>query len=190
MIGAAVSQIAKQLNQHLKRTLRSAEDVVVMSNVVEQDGSLAKDAANRLLVFVVNIEKDASSRRPPEPSGDANGRVTGFPPVLLNLHVMLAAHFPSANYAEALKLLSAAIQFFQGRPILDHANSPDLDPRIARLVLDIENLDIHDLSNLWGVLSGRYLPSVLYKVRLVAIDSGDVRARQPVASRPRTAVGT
>ena len=185
MIAAAVTHIAGQLNQHLRRTFESSEEVVVVSNLLEQDGTLATNVNNRVVVFLVNVEKDATAQRMPnvERQG-ADGRVVSYPPIFLNLYVMVAAHFGAGNYAEALKFLSAAVGFFQGRPIFDHANSPDLDPRVERLVLDIENLSVHDLSNLWGVLSGHYLPSVLYKVRMVAFDSGDIRRRTPAIRKP------
>ena len=40
--------------------------------------------------------------------------------------------------------------------------------------MEIENLNMQDLSSLWGMLSGKYQPSILYKVRMVAFESGDV----------------
>ena len=40
MIYAAVSHISSQLNQFLKRSFDLVEDVVVMSNILEQDGTL------------------------------------------------------------------------------------------------------------------------------------------------------
>jgi hypothetical protein len=98
-------------------------------------------------------------------------------PLALNLYVMLAANFNSANYAEALKFLSNAISFFQRQPVFDHQATPGMDERIDRLVLDIENLNVQDLSSMWGMLSGKYLPSVLYRVRVVTFDARDIRGR-------------
>jgi len=54
---------------------------------------------------------------------------------------------------ESLKFISNTISVFQRRPFLDHDNAPDLDTRIDKLVLDIQNLTIADLGNLWGILS-------------------------------------
>ena len=184
MIAAAVNHIANQLNLFLKRSFDSAEEIVVVSNLVEQDGQLAGNINNRLCVFLVNVEKDSTAQRPNGGGGGFTTRVVGYPPVYLNLYVMVAAHYGQGNYAEALKFISATIAFFQGRPILDHSNTPDLDDDIEKLVLDIENLSITDLSNLWGILSGHYLPSVLYKVRMVAFDGTDVRKMVPSIRAP------
>jgi hypothetical protein len=111
-------------------------------------------------------------------------------PVCLNLMVMFAAQFAAANYAEALKLISATIAFFQSRPLFDHHNTPDLDPRIDRLALDIENLALGDLGNVWGLLGGRYVPSVFYKMRMVSIDAGEVSAEVPLVVREDVRAGS
>jgi len=105
--------------------------------------------------------------------------------VCLNLMLMFAANFSGSNYPEALKFISSTIAFFQSRPLFDHQNTPELDPRIDKLALDIENLGIGDLSNLWGMLSGKYLPSVLYRVRLITIDAGQLNAQLPLVRQPQ-----
>jgi hypothetical protein len=187
MIASAVTHIAGQLNEFLQRGLDSSEEVAVVSNLLEQDGTLASHINNRLVVFLVNVEKDGSPQRPTNGLRGAKFRAGTYPPVYLNLYVMIAAHFAGGNYAESLKFLSHAVSFFQASPVLDHSNTPNMDDRIERMVLDIENLSIPDLSNLWGVLSGHYLPSVLYKVRMMAFDSGDVSKLTPMIRRPESA---
>lgn len=176
MIHAAVSHIASQLNQFLKRSFDLSEDVVAMSNVMEQDGTLAPNINNKLIVFLVNVEKETASSRPGSLGGFERSAAT-YPPVFLNLYVMVAANFGCSNYPEALKFLSNTVSFFQRQPVFDHQVTPELDKRIEKLALDIENLNIQDLSSLWGILSGKYQPSILYKVRMVAFDAGDIRSQ-------------
>ena len=177
MIDSAISHIASQLNQFLRRSLELSEDVVVVSNIHEQDGTVAPNIDNKLVLFLTNIEKDTTPRAQPRAQAVSAGRTTlTTPPLHLNLYLMVAGYFSGNNYQESLKFLSNTVRFFQSVPVLDHGNTPDMDPGIDRLVLDIENLDIQQLSNLWGVLSGKYLPSVLYKVRMVTVDAGAVTA--------------
>lgn len=188
MIYAAISHVTGQLNQFLKRTFDVSEDVVVISNVVEQDGTLAANTANRIVASLINIEKDASpGSRVPAASGSGITAVATCPPIHTNLYLLFAGNYNGKNYAEALKLLSNTISFFQRNPLFTRQNSPGLDQRIARLSLDIENLNIKDLSSLWSVLSGKYLPSVLYKIRMITFDAGDVTTRIPriVESHPQ-----
>lgn len=172
MIYAAVSHLANQLNHFLRRSFDLTEDVVVLSNIVEQDGTLAPNINNKLVVFLVNVEKEAASRQ--GSSGGFDRFSSSYPPVSLNLYVMVAANFNCSNYAEGLKFLSNAVSFFQRQPIFDHQATPDMDKRIDKLALEIANLSTQDLSSLWGVLSGKYQPSILYKVRMVSFDADDV----------------
>lgn len=192
MIDAAINHIAGQLNQFLVRSFDLNEDVVVVSNVLEQDGNVAPHINNKLVVFLANIEKDTSPQRlpfqPPAQFVGADRAIVSTPPLYLNLYLMVAAAFSGSNYPEALKFISNAIGFFQRQPVFDHTNTPELDDRINKLVMEMENLNIHDMSNLWGVISGKYLPSVLYKMRMVAIDAGDVRSQVPVMKAPQSFV--
>lgn len=172
MIDAALKHVRDQLNQFLKRSFGLNEDVVVLSNILDQDGSLAASVNDKLVVFLVNIERD---RTPANGSGggfSAARAVTGAVPIHLNIYTMISGNF--RDYVESLKFLSNTVSFFQRYPVLDGHNTPDLDRRIDKLVMEIENLSIHDLSTLWGVLSGRYLPSVFYKIRMVTFDSDTV----------------
>lgn len=187
MIQAAISHLANQLNQFMKRNYDLNEDIAVVSNLIEADGSVGPQASNKLVFLLANIEKDTTpqSGRLGFRSGDGRALVSSNP-LYLNLYVMLAANFGGSNYPEALKFISIAIGFFQRQSLFDHQNSPDLDRRIERLVLDIENLPIQDLSNLWGLLGGKYLPSVLYRVRMVTFSPDDLIAQLPVVNTPET----
>ena len=188
MIDAAITQVASQLNQALKRQFMSAEDLVAVSNLHEQDGTVTTQAVNKVAVFLVNIEREAV----PGGGGGGNGLQRVFAQaqaVHLNLMVMFAANFGAGNYPEALKFLSSTVSFFQSRPVFNHQNTPELDNRIDKLTLEIENLGLSDLSNLWGILSGKYLPSVLYRMRLVSIDASQITATIPRITKPTTGVG-
>jgi hypothetical protein len=190
VIYAAINQIAVELNQYLKRAFERSEDTVVVSNLLEQDGTVASHIDNKVVLFVANIEKETvTSALPRARVVGAERSVVGSAPLHLNLYVMFAAYFSGNNYPEALKSISATIRFFQMNPVFDHQNTPDLDPRIDRLTLDVENLDIQELSNLWGILSTRYLPSVMYKVRLVTIDADAVRSEVHTITEPQPSLG-
>jgi hypothetical protein len=186
VIQAALTHLANQLNAYLKRTNNLTEDIVVVSSLVESDGSAAPHTNNKLILLLTNIEKDTVPQSGAARSTGFDGRVPiSNRPIYLNLYVMLAANFSGSNYTEALKFISKAIAFFQMQPVFDKHSSPDLDSRIDKLVLDIENLNIQDLSNLWGLLGGKYLPSVHYRVRMVAISPDNIVAQVPRASRPQ-----
>jgi len=185
MIDAAINHIASSTNKYLMRAFDLDEDVVVVSNILEQDGTVATHIDNKIVVSLINIEKDSF------PLAQQNGSVSSTSrtpdtnlPVHFNLYLMFASYFSGSNYQEGLKFLSNTISYFQGQSVFDHQNSPDLDRKIDKLVLDIQNLSMDDLSNLWGILSGRYLPSVLYKVRMVSYNASAVKGQISVMSKP------
>ncbi|MGR9577844.1 DUF4255 domain-containing protein [Pandoraea sputorum] len=189
MINAAVGHLAGRLNEHLKQTYTLDGDIVTMSGLVDVSGQAVANTSNRLVVMLTHIERDSGPVRKGIP-GDAGASSLslGVAPLYLNLYVMVAANFSGGHYEDSLKLISAAIAFFQRNPVFDHRSSPSLDPRIDRLMLEIENLDIRELSNLWTMLGGKYLPSVLYKVRLMAPDTGDITGTVPTVRAPVPAI--
>ncbi len=177
MIDSAVKEIAGQLNQFLMGRYDLNEDIVVVSNLLEQDSSIDPYVHNKVVVFLVNIERDTGALRQTKTDKGFERDVKSNPPIYLNLYLMFAGCFGGKNYPQALKFISDTISYYQKVPVLDRHVTPSLDDRIEKLVLNIENLNIQDLSNLWGILSNRYLPSILYKVRLVAYDHVDVRSQ-------------
>lgn len=188
MIDIALAHIAGQLDQALRRRFGAAEAMVVVSSLVDLDGSVSPQVGGKLVVLLAGIERETLAYRDNRQLQATDGRfVTGSAPAHLNLSVMCAANFASGTYAEALKLISATVAFFQARPVIDHANTPELDARIDKLTLEIENLGMPAMCNLWGVLGGKYLPSVLYKVRMSTIEAGDVTGQATLVRE--TAVG-
>jgi hypothetical protein len=187
MIYAAIGHITTQLNQHLKRSFDLNEDIVILSNIVEQDGTVAANVTNRIVASLINIEKDTTAGvRLTAATRSGQAAELTHPPVHTNLYLLFSGNFNGKNYSEALKFLSHTISYFQRNPLFTRNNSPGLDPRISRLALDIENLNIKDLSSLWTVLSGKYLPSVLYKIRMVTFHAEDVITRMPKLAEPST----
>jgi len=192
MLDAAIGLIAAQLNQALRSAFQLSEDPVVVTSLVDVNDSAPVIAANKLVIFLANIERETvvavQGLRAAGAGGDAVAQTSAA--VHLNLMLMFAANFGGSKYTEALKFLSATIAFFQGRGLFDHHNSPDLDPRIERLVLEIENLKVPELSNLWGILGGKYVPSILYRVRMITFDSGHINQLVPRIGRARGGVSS
>jgi hypothetical protein len=192
MLDAAIGLIATQLNQALRGAFQLSEDLVVVTNLVDVNGGAPVNATNKLVIFLANIERDtvmaSQGMRAAVASGDRDAIAQTSAAVHLNLMLMFAANFGGSKYTEALKFISATIAFFQGRALFDHHNSPDLDPRIERLALDIENLNVAELSNLWGIMGGKYMPSILYRVRMITFDSGHITNLVPRIVRTRGSV--
>lgn len=190
MIQAAIQHLSGQLAQFVRRRHGSAEEMVVASTLVQPDGSPVPQAQNRLVLTLVKIEKDTVPRPGTGRATESDGRVgVNGAPLHLNLHVLLSANFGGGAYTEALRYLSTAIAFFQRTPVMDGSTSPDLPQGIQRLVLDIENASIQELSNLWGMLGAKHCPSILYKVRMVTIGGSEIAGLLPEISEGVPSLG-
>lgn len=140
MIDAALGLMVGQLNEHLRRRFQLSEDLAVLSNLLEQNGTLVPLVANKLVLFLAGVERDTIAHRAHgTPLGLHSQQLVAGAPVYLNLLVMCAANFSGGNYPEALKFLSSAIAFFQSHQVLDQHSAPGLDPGLERLVLSIDH---------------------------------------------------
>lgn len=189
MIDSALGVLALQLNQMFRRHVVLAEDLVVVSNLQEPDGSAVPLVANKVVLFLAGIERDTAAHRlRPAATGEQRSQVVGPEPLYLNLLILCAATFSGQNYPEALRFLADAMAYLQANPVFDHQNAPDLDVRIDRFIVNIENLSSSEMHSVWSIHGGRYLPSVMYRARLVCLDTGAMRGREPLVGQPDVGV--
>jgi hypothetical protein len=71
------------------------------------------------------------------------------------------------HYAERLKILCYVLGYFQARPAFDAQSGPGLPTGLDKLSCELVNLSTQELPNVWTILGARYLPSALYKLRMV-----------------------
>lgn len=191
VIDSALRLLATELGQALRPFADGGAPLVALSNLTDGNGGAIPDATEKLAVFLVNIAREDVPVRGLRAVDSGQARFAAQqPPVYLSLLVMFAANFSGANYNEALKLIGSTIAFFQGKPLFTPLNTPELDPGIEQLSLAIENLGITEMSNLWGIFGGRYVPSVLYRLRLLAIDAGQLEGQPRRIEETRVAAGT
>lgn len=154
----------------------TSEDAIVLSPVVKADGTLSIPD-NSLGLTLVNIEEERVVKSQNAVSIAGDGRVSIVnPEIKLNLFILISANF--TNYDTGLQFLSAVVKCFQSKNVFTPDNTPFLDPSIQKLIVELFSLDFEKQNHLWGSLGAKYLPSVLYRVRLVAIQEGIKQAEQ------------
>jgi Pvc16 N-terminal domain len=171
VIDDALNFICDQLTDYLqlKLDIPTGGPIQLANITTLQDGNTGSTTTETYNTFLslVNIEEDRISE-----SQKNHRRIGGIlinenPKVHLNLYVLFAVNL--ANYPESLKRLSLIIQFFQYQNVFNPLNSPSLPTGIEKLIFDLVTLSFQDLNNLWGILGSKYLPSVMYKVRMIKI---------------------
>src|SRR5262245_21803044 len=182
MLDRTLSFLLAQLNDHLGTRFPSKEPHVVLSSLSTMEGTVPPEIANRVVLTLVNIEREGAAGPPPGPTRMENGAFVRTSPALnLNLYVLVSASYGS-NYAEALKLLSAVLGYFQGKPAFTAQTTPTFPKGLDRLTMEIVNLDPQGVNNLWGNLGVKYLPSVLYKARMFTLQEEWVVEQVPPIS--------
>lgn len=180
MIYEALSCLTEDMNEYFRNKLKINEDKVVLSGIVSQDGSIAIQGENKIVVTLINIERETAYQ---VGQRSLSGLVANSAPSLnLNMHVLFTSYFSSNNYPEALRFLSFTIGYFQHKSVISTSNTPALDSRIDKLTFEIIDLDPDKLSNIWATLGAKYMPSILYKVRMLNIDESVVREYRPAIS--------
>jgi hypothetical protein len=179
MIDKALFFLRQEINTYLK--LKTGDDnKITLSAIVSQSGTevAPHNAAGMMLV---NVEEEKSYRQPNPQTVASNGYYSFQNPELtLNLYMMLYANH--ADHREALVLLSYIVQFFQSKNVFDNQESPQLGDDIEKLVVDLYSLSFEQQNQLWASLGAKYLPSVLYRVRMVVVNE-----KQPTAVLPGVA---
>jgi hypothetical protein len=179
MIDKTLTFLLDELNGFLGGRFQSSENLVVLSGLVNPDGTVPMAIENKLILTLVNAEREAAAvSAGANSSGFAGPRTRVSPPLNLNLYVLVSANFGN-NYAEAIKFLSQALAFFQAKPVFTPQGSAAFPGELERLSMELVNLDFSLLNNLWAALGAKYLPSVVYKVRMLSIQEAWVTDRVP-----------
>lgn len=180
MLDLALKFLVKELNVFLKSRTGSDEVFAELSRLVGDDGKWSI-GENRIGFSLASIEEERTlkAQRPEQVLIDGQ-QVLLEPTLRLNLHFLVAARFQ--QYEQALHFLGHVLTFFQAHPQFQIDRYPSLDPRIRKLTLELLNLNYEQLNQLWAFLGAKYLPSAVYRLRLVALQDQEPAGLRPPVS--------
>lgn len=177
MISESLQFLAEEANKYLNLKLPGGDinqPRLVVSNIAFAAESNAPDPdiKNRAVLTLINIEEDRVSRQQENFTKTATGTLYKNPPVYLNLYILFSMNRKS--YSDSLDFLSNIIRFFQYQNVFTPATHPSLNSSIQKLIIELHNIGFEQVNHIWSVLGGKYLPSVLYKVRQVTLDENAI----------------
>jgi len=191
MIEQALQFIQGELNNFLARSGLPQDRVVVLSSLAAPQGGVAPDIEQQLVLTLINIEREATLGAPSfmAQAGGAYARTQQA--LHLNLIILLSASY-SGDYPGALRALGAAMSFLQAKPAYDSQNSDDFPPAMSQLTMEFISLSLGELGTLWTVLGANYLPSAVYKLRMISLNAQWTVASAPAIDKiaPTIGVGT
>lgn len=184
MIHNVLTLIAQQLNEYMRNELNLSEDMVVVNSLVDLKGDPSMQIENRVCLFLQRIEEEKVAK-----SGGFQSNPGVAPPVRVSLHLVFAANFPDPNYREALRFISLVLEFFQGHGTFDRSNAPGLPPGLDKLTFELADLDYQEMNNLWSLIGAKYIPSLVYKVRMLTFSQDMIREDVPSIVKKRSTPG-
>ncbi|GAB2610038.1 DUF4255 domain-containing protein [Belliella aquatica] len=174
MIHKVVPAVIASLNEYIRNELNLQDDMVILTNPVDMKGSLNTQIDNKLCVFLQHLEEEKLIK-----NGAYQANAGMNPPMHFNIYLMFIANFPDPNYLESLRFVSIVLEFFQGSRVFDRSNLPLLSNNVEKIAFEYVNLDSKELSNIWGMIGLKYMPSLIYKMKLLSFTNNLIREEVP-----------
>lgn len=173
MINRAIQFASDILNQFIKNRFGLDENRVLLNKLIDGNGSLPQINQNKIVISLINIEKETAKPFYNRNNCLANGSYADISTdERYNLDILISSNFD--DYNETLKFLNAVILFFQAHNFLDARSFQSMPAGLTRLEFVIEKINYQQMQGLWTAMGAKYQPSVIYKMRLITIQANEV----------------
>jgi hypothetical protein len=136
---------------------------------------------NSITLSLINIEEELSVRDSTIKKQVIDGKVyRQEPAVHINLIVIFIANFQN-DYINELNCISKIIEFFQQKSFFTPGNTNGFDKlKIDKLNFKLNTSPMEEQHNVWNLLGGKYLPSVVYKIGMISVQEEKKLISDPV----------
>jgi hypothetical protein len=179
MISEALDTIVDLINNYISPSHTDAPLVLANISRVNDGDEFTGTMKDKLVLSIVNIEEDRVARSPENFVKQDNLIKYKNPAIHLNLTLLFAA---THDYGKAIPLLEKVIRFFQVKSVFTPANTPELlavnelnNINIERIIFEWVNLNLEQVHQLWTTLGGHYMPSMVFKMRMITIDEQQIQ---------------
>lgn len=164
MINILFDEISGKLNDHFKlKNLQLFKclvgDISMHDKNNEGGGEIEIDES--IILSLVSIEEENTMKNNYPIKQIGSNFIQEKSAVYINIYLLFSSKYK--NYDTALEAISQVISCFQtSKKVLFLSDGLEQEA-----ILNLHNLGFENLNNLWTVLGGRYLPSVIYKARIL-----------------------
>jgi hypothetical protein len=186
MISEALNTIVGLINNYILPG--HTDEPLVLANIskVNDGDEFTQNMKDKLVLSIVNVEEDKVAKSPENFIKEKSLIRYRNPAIHLNLTVLIAATHD--DYPAALRQLEKVIRFFQIKNVFTPENTIEIDQAnqingffIERIIFDWVNLNLEQVHQLWTTLGGHYMPSVVFKLRMMTIDENVIqREAKPI----------
>ena len=171
MVNEALQFLRGNLEKFISEGRVNAEPLLVLANPWSNNDS-NKNSSFLNSISLINIEEEKIFKSQiPTIVRTENGKYYKKEPDLkLNLYILICAY--NKNYEDGLKFISKVISYFQLNNVFQQEeNANDLPKSIEKLVVELHTATFEQQNQIWASLSTGYLPSVIYKVRMLIVEN-------------------
>lgn len=170
--------ILDELGDYLaSKNIGTRDNPFVEFVTINQDATVFPD--QKAGILLLNVEEEQMLQPPDRFQLRANGVDHSVsPPLRLNLLIMIA--IKQNGYDEAMKMLSGILSFFQANPVFYSSTFPRLPDNFDKLVVELFPQSLAQQNEIWSMLKTAYLPSVVYKVKMIVIQEDPLTAQAPI----------
>lgn len=172
MIQTALNKIKTELTEQLNAMFGG--DCTVSLSALNKDGA---QNDGDILITLVHIEEETFAKQPlpylyqeGENGKKALSNKYKNPELNVNLYLLFSAQHE--KYETALHHISAVLQFFQSE---NKFNIGTKESEKISLSLELYPFTLEQNINLWQSVGCKLMPSALYKVRMITIQSSEIQ---------------
>jgi hypothetical protein len=194
VINDTLKFLCEEVNKYLNLKLGGSftEPKLVLGNVALAFDPLPGEdlLAGKAILSLVNIEEDRVAKQQENYTVSDISAIYKNPPLYLNLYVLFSVNKKGAvkDYEDSLIWLGYIMQFFQYQQVFAPITHPNLNENIQKIIVDLYSQNFEQVNNLWSTLGGKYLPSVLYKIRQITMDENAIEAEGGLIKQINTTV--
>lgn len=170
MIQEALNYIESKINEHFRLAYGTDEDIALLNSVVNPDGTLPAENRNKLVLSLIKMEEETmkpyyQQQRRTKTGEYLQEELTSR----YNIGLLLTSNFDTYN--ESLKFIEAGLRYFKENAVFVKTVYADIPASIENLEVQEARLDYNQMETIWSTLGARYQLSVVYKLRVVGLQT-------------------
>jgi hypothetical protein len=191
MINEVLEVIRQEVNNYIGNKLGDTTNAsrVVLTSFVNESGQVAIPS-DSVGLSLLNIEEERTFKSGGLVQISKAQSSSSFvsQPVFLNLQIMFTAYFNT--YSESLKHISYILSCLQTKPVFDADNTSAMaNLNVPKLIFELNTLGLEQQHYIWAMIGLRYLPSVVYRVRMMTVFEQDIINEAPNIQQITTVQG-
>jgi hypothetical protein len=178
MIYEVINFLRAQLEELLLDGKKAGEPLINLSSPWSNTEQNQKSSFQNS-ISLINIEEERifkSQEMTRRVSDDRNKKSYEWrePDIKLNLYLLISSYH--RNYNDSLKVISKIAGFFQRKNVFRRAENgrvinEGMPDNCEKIIVELFSTGFEQQNQIWASLSTGYLPSLVYRVRMLVIDT-------------------